>query len=90
MESPVEIRYEDTRFRVHIRDDEKGFDPEILSAGVGGGHFGLDGMRERAKVADGNLAIMSEVGSGTEIDFTIAASSAYRVSRFLPASVDAL
>ena len=75
----VEIRYENTQFRIHIRDDGKGFDPEILSAGVER-HFGLGGMRERAKVADGKLAIMSEAGSGTEIELTIPASSAYRVA----------
>ena len=86
----VEICYEDTRFRIHIRDDGKGFDPEILSAEVREGHFGLHGMRERTKVADGNLTIESEVGSGTKIDFTTSASSAYRASRFFTASVDAL
>lgn len=72
----VEIRYEDTQFRVHIQDDGKGFDPELLSAGVEG-HFGLHGMRERAEIADCNLTIMSEVGSGTEIELTLPASRAY-------------
>jgi PAS domain S-box-containing protein len=86
----VEICYGDTRFHVHIRDDGKGFDPEILSAGVRERHFGLDGMRERTKVADGNLTIVSEVGSGTEIELTIPASSAYKISRFFNASVGAL
>jgi signal transduction histidine kinase len=83
----VEIQYDDTQFLVHIQDDGKGFDPEILSAGVEG-HFGLHGMRERAEIADCNLTIMSEPGSGTKIELTIPAPRAYSACRSLLPSLD--
>ena len=73
----VEIRYEEEQFRLRIRDDGKGIDPEVLSAGGRDGHFGLHSMKERAEVADGKLEIWSRQGSGTEIELTIPASSAY-------------
>ena len=72
----VEIRYEDGQFCVRVHDDGKGLDPEILRTGAEG-HFGLQGMRERAEIAEGSLAILSERGSGTEIELTIPACSAY-------------
>ncbi|MFZ1140044.1 MAG: PAS domain S-box protein [Candidatus Sulfotelmatobacter sp.] len=77
----VEIRYEERQFRLRIRDDGKGIDPEVLSAGRREGHFGLHGMKERAEIADGKLEIWSRDGSGTEIDLTIPAASAYTAVR---------
>jgi PAS domain S-box-containing protein len=77
----VEIRYEERQFRIRIRDDGKGIDPEVLSAGRREGHFGLHGMKERAEIADGKLEIWSRDGSGTEIDLTIPAASAYTAVR---------
>jgi PAS domain S-box-containing protein len=73
----VEIRYEEKQFRLRIRDDGKGIDPDVLGAGGRDGHFGLHSMKERAEVADGKLEIWSRRGSGTEIELTIPASSAY-------------
>jgi PAS domain S-box-containing protein len=77
----VEIRYEEQQFRLRIRDDGKGIDPEVLSAGRREGHFGLHGMKERAEIADGKLEIWSRDGSGTEIELTIPATSAYAAVR---------
>ena len=77
----VEIRYEEQQFRLRIRDDGKGIDPEVLSAGRREGHFGLHGMKERAEIADGKLEIWSRDGSGTEIELTIPATSAYTAVR---------
>jgi signal transduction histidine kinase len=76
----VELRYDAKDFKVRVRDDGKGIAPEILSSDGRKGHFGLHGMRERAKVAGGELAIWSEVDSGTEIELTIPASRAYTTS----------
>jgi PAS domain S-box-containing protein len=73
----VEIRYEEEQFRLRIRDDGRGIDPEVLSAGGRDGHFGLHTMKERAEVADGKLEIWSRRGAGTEIELTIPAFSAY-------------
>ena len=80
----VEIRYEEQRFRLRIRDDGKGIDPELLRAGGREGHFGLHSMKERAEIADGKLEIWSRDGAGTEIELTIPASSAYMGSRPVP------
>lgn len=41
------------------------------------GHWGLRGMRERAGLVGGNLEVWSEVGSGTEVELTVPAASAY-------------
>ena len=38
-------------------------------------------MKERAEIADGKLEIWSRDGSGTEIDLTIPAASAYMAVR---------
>ena len=44
------------------------------------GHWGLTGMRERAKSFGGRLEVWSQEGAGTEVDLTISASIAYRLS----------
>ena len=73
----VELRYDEKDFRLRIRDDGKGIHREVLSGDGREGHFGLHGMRERAKLAGGELAIWSEVDSGTEVELSIPASRAY-------------
>jgi PAS domain S-box-containing protein len=80
----VELRYEEQQFRLRIRDDGKGIDPKVLSAGGREGHFGLHSMKERAEIADGKLEVWSRDGAGTEIELTIPASSAYMGSRPSP------
>ena len=73
----VEIRYHEKYFRLRVRDDGKGIQPEVLRGDGRERHYGLHGMRERAKLAGGELTIWSEVDSGTEIELIIAASRAY-------------
>jgi len=72
----VEIRYDARQFRVRVRDDGVGIDPSMLHEGRAG-HFGLPGMRERAKSIGGQLELWSEQGAGTEVELTIPASVAY-------------
>jgi signal transduction histidine kinase len=76
----VEIHYDDRHFRVRVRDDGKGFDPKMHGEDGRAGHFGLHGMRERAQLAGGKLAVFSELDSGTEIELAIPASTAYGTS----------
>jgi signal transduction histidine kinase len=76
----VELQYGDTAFTLRVRDNGRGIDRDVLSSGGHKGHFGLHGMRERAELAGGELAIWSEVDSGTEIELTIPASRAYTTS----------
>jgi ligand-binding sensor domain-containing protein/signal transduction histidine kinase len=71
----VEIRYDEEYFRLRVRDDGKGIPSDVLSGREG--HYGLSGMKERAKLVGGKLTIWSEVDSGTEIELTIQASRAY-------------
>jgi len=73
----VEIHYDARQFRLRVRDDGKGIDPEILGEHPRPGHFGLHGMRERAKIVGGQLDVWSELDSGTEIELSIPASRAY-------------
>ena len=77
----VEIRYEDHQFRMHVRDDGKGIDPAVLAGQAPTGHFGLNGMRERAKLAGGNLTVWSELDAGTEVELRVPAGIAYTASR---------
>jgi signal transduction histidine kinase len=75
----VEIHYDPRRFRLRVRDNGKGIEPEVLKQGRAG-HYGLASMHERAKGVGGKMAVWSEVGSGTEIELTIPASIAYAKS----------
>jgi len=73
----VEIRYDQRQLRLQVRDNGTGMDAKLLSEGGRPGHFGLAGMRERAKLVGGELAVLSRVDSGTEIELTIPAALAY-------------
>jgi hypothetical protein len=57
-----------------------GIDPKILNEGARTGHWGLPGVRERAKLADAQLEFWSEVGAGTEVQVTVPGSVAYAKS----------
>jgi len=76
-EIEVELRYDARQFRFRIRDDGKGIAQEYLTAEGREGHFGLHGMRERAKLMGGRLTIWTAPDSGTEIELTIPAGHAY-------------
>lgn len=49
---------------VQIRDDGRGFD---AAATIPAGHYGLLGLRERARLAGGKLAVESQPGQGTTL-----------------------
>ncbi|HEY7888933.1 MAG TPA: two-component regulator propeller domain-containing protein [Steroidobacteraceae bacterium] len=76
----VELRYGAREFRLRVRDDGRGTDPKIL-AGDRTGHFGLSGMRERAALAGGKLALWSATHAGMEVELIIPASRAYPTTR---------
>ena len=77
----VELCYDAREFRLRVRDDGQGIDPQILAGGGREGHFGLRGMRERAKLAGGKLTLWSAPDSGTEVELLIPGSAAYAPSR---------
>jgi signal transduction histidine kinase len=72
----AELTYSEQQLRVRIRDNGSGIDPLLLEAGRVG-HWGLQGMRERAQQIGGKLEIWSQPGAGTEVDLTVPGSIAY-------------
>ena len=72
----AEITYAQRLLRLRIRDDGKGIPETILTEGRVS-HYGLPGMRERARQIGAKLDIWSGAGRGTEVDLTIPGSIAY-------------
>ena len=66
----VELHHPDGRVRLTVSDDGCGFDASgafLLEAG----HYGLIGIRERAKRIGGRLEIASAAGSGTRVSVEV-------------------
>ncbi len=74
----VVIDFGDSRLQVIVRDDGKGIGTETLEAGGAPGHWGMQGMRERARRICANLAVRSPGGGGTEVVTTLTATLAYK------------
>jgi signal transduction histidine kinase/ligand-binding sensor domain-containing protein len=74
----TEITYGES-LRLRFRDDGKGIDPSVVEHGGRPGHWGLLGIRERAKQIGAQLEIWSEVGVGTEIELSVPGSIAFEV-----------
>jgi signal transduction histidine kinase len=77
----AEIRYDKHAFRLRVRDDGKGLEPEVLKRGRRAGHWGLPGVRERAQCIGAKLDLWSEAGAGTELQLTVPGALAYEPSR---------
>ena len=73
----VDLRYSEDGLRLRVRDNGKGMDAVVLRQEHIPGHWGLRGMRERAKLIGGTFEVWSQLGSGTEAELTIPAASAY-------------
>jgi signal transduction histidine kinase len=73
-----EVVYDRQFFRLRIRDNGKGIDRNVLEQGARQGHWGLPGVRERAKRIGAQLKLWSELGAGTEAELTAPARLAYR------------
>jgi signal transduction histidine kinase len=79
----VELSYaQDLSLR--ICDSGLGIDPDIVLRGKQG-HFGLQGMRERASRIMGKFSIESSAGSGTVITLTVPGGIIYRTANKQPA-----
>jgi signal transduction histidine kinase len=64
----VAIGYGERQFRLRVRDNGKGIDPEVLAG------------QERAELIGCNLEVWSQRESGTEVGLSIPASIAYAVT----------
>ena len=73
----VVISYDRNGLSLRIRDDGVGIDPDILDAGGREGHFGLIGMRERARKIGGQITLASRPGAGAEVMVRVAAHAAF-------------
>jgi signal transduction histidine kinase/ligand-binding sensor domain-containing protein len=73
----VEVRYDVRAVRVRVRDDGAGMDPAVLSDGNRAGHWGLPGMRERARSIGARFDLWSHPGGGTEVEILVPAHVAY-------------
>ncbi|MEN6479120.1 MAG: sensor histidine kinase [Anaerolineales bacterium] len=63
----VRLAYGMDQFELSVADDGQGFDSSIEAVG----HYGLEGMRERAELVGGLLEIQSAPGRGTTVRLTI-------------------
>jgi signal transduction histidine kinase len=64
----VRLTKEDERLELHISDDGCGFIPENVERE---GHYGLQGMRERAKMIGADFEIKSQPGEGTSVQLIV-------------------
>lgn len=76
----VRLDYRRDALFLEVHDDGAGIDPAILDAGERPGHWGLMGMRERAKQMSAKLSIESPSGKGTRVTLCIPARIAYAAS----------
>ena len=73
----AEITYDSRQFRLRVRDDGRGIESKILEAGGKSGHWGLQGMHERAQKIGGQLRFWSRPETGTEVELTVPGATAY-------------
>ncbi len=66
-DTAVIIKQKDNNLRITIKDDGIGFDTTSIPSG----HYGLIGLRERARLAGGTLTVESKPGVGTTVDMYI-------------------
>lgn len=67
----VDIVFDPDEVAISVSDDGVGIAGDLLAAGQRPGHFGLPGMRERARRLGGGLAIRSTRGEGTVVQLTL-------------------
>jgi signal transduction histidine kinase len=72
----VDIHYAARRFCLVVDDEGQGMSSTIMESGVPG-HFGLNGMRERAARIASTLTIESKVRGGTHVQLSVPARMAY-------------
>jgi len=73
----VEVEFAAKGLRIAVRDDGRGIDPQLLQSGREG-HWGLAGMRERAKRIGGQLQVWSGADTGTEVELSVPSRIAFR------------
>lgn len=72
------LAFEHRHFCVTLTDNGRGIDESVLLTGGREDHWGLPGMRERARKLRADFQIESPAGGGTVIRLSVPSSSAYR------------
>ncbi len=72
----MELRYAQD-LAVRVNDNGIGIDPAVADKGRDG-HFGLQGMRERADRIGAKLTLVSSAASGTEITVIVPGAIVFR------------
>ena len=72
----VELRYAHN-LALRVGDNGTGIDPTVVDRGKAG-HFGLQGMRERAARIGGKLTLVSSSDAGTDIKLVVPGSIIFR------------
>jgi signal transduction histidine kinase len=67
-------------FSLRLADDGVGIAPEVAAKGHREGHFGLAGMRERARGLRGGLVVRALPEGGTEVMLTVPGHIAYKTA----------
>lgn len=73
----VEVSFRPRRLVIVVEDNGRGIAEEILRAGGREGHWGLLGMRERARKIGSRVDFDRPVGSGTRVTLRVPARIAY-------------
>jgi signal transduction histidine kinase len=73
----VEVSFASDELRVRVQDDGCGVSDEVIEAGRPD-HFGLQGMRKRAKNIGATLKVWSRVDVGTEVAVIVPGRSAFQ------------
>jgi len=74
----IDLRYASDMV-LRVKDNGLGIDPSISDQGKAG-HFGLQGMRERAARIHSKLTILSSTNAGTEVTLVVPGHMVYRNS----------
>ena len=70
------VKFAPGELRILVRDDGVGIDPHVLESGREG-HWGLQGMRERAEKIGCRLRVWSRAGAGTEVELSLPTTIAF-------------
>jgi signal transduction histidine kinase len=74
----LDFRFDDDALRMHVWDNGRGIEPELLREGFRADHFGLQGMRERAQRIGAKLVLRNRTPCGAEVQLIVPAAAAYQ------------
>jgi signal transduction histidine kinase len=74
----VKLEYRKESLLMSIADDGRGVDSDISAGRSSSSHFGVMGMRERARQLDAQFHIHSKSKSGTRVEVIVPARTAFR------------